>query len=204
MWELFKRKPKWCAERSVVFTTKKAKYQGLLEDIRQAREQAAVIMAAAHDRNALDTCEQMLDLAGIETRRIKLRTELRTILASLRSGSEKGVLITCSDVFTDMEPTREDAAALHDIRFFVSEHGMLRDRDEVVVKAATAMGSRYEVSFYCSLEDELMKSFVNESVKKQLIVLGLDENERIEHAWMHQSIINAQKQVKQSQKQRKR
>jgi len=49
--------------------------------------------------------------------------------------------------------------------------------------------------FYLSLEDDLLRIFGGERIKKMMETMGMEEDEEIQHPWLSRAIANAQKKV---------
>lgn len=208
-----------------IFLTKLGKYKGIIREIKEIQAKGAPVLVGTATIEASEELSYLLDQEGIKHNVLNAKQHEREAEIIAQAGSPKAVTIATNmagrgtDIILggnwqaqisdpDNVPAEEkqklkdawqkrhdqvlEAGGLHIIG---SERHESRRIDNQLRGRAGRQGDPGQSRFFLSLEDDLMRIFAGDRVVNMMKMMGLKEDEAIEHKMVSKSIENAQSKV---------
>jgi len=181
-----------------IFKARRDKYNAVLREIETANKRGQPVLVGTTSVEASEVLSRMLKRAGIihtvlnakfhqQEAEIVSRAGLRTAVTIATNMAGRGTDIKLG------EGVRE-AGGLYVIG---TERHESRRIDRQLRGRCSRQGDPGLTKFFLSLEDDLMRLFLQGNLASRLMEGSMKEGEELEHPWLNRSIESAQKKVEQ-------
>ena len=186
--------------RPVLVGTASIEYSELLSDyLVKKNVKHNVLNAKQHEREAEIVAEAgrpgavtiATNMAGRGTD-IVLGGNLQVELAQLGKAASQEAI---DDLKLDWQSRNESVLAAGGLHIIGTERHESRRIDNQLRGRAGRQGDAGSSRFYLSLEDNLMRIFMSDRIKKMMMALGMEKGEAIEHKMVSNAIEKAQRKV---------
>jgi preprotein translocase subunit SecA len=179
-----------------IYTSEKVKFQALVEEIKQrhARGQPVLVGTIAIEKS--ERLSAMLQKEGIAHEVLNAKHHAREAEIISRAGERKAVTISTNMAGrgTDIK-LGQGVTDLGGLVVFGTERHEARRIDNQLRGRSGRQGDAGESRFFVSLEDDVMRIFGGDRIKRLMERLKLSENEAIEHKLVSRAIASAQERV---------
>jgi len=179
-----------------VYKNEKAKYEALIENIKERHEKGQPVLVGTTSIENSEKISDMLKKKGIKHTVLNAKfneKEAEIVAAAGRKGAVT-IATNMAGRGTDIK-LEEGVTELGGLHIIGAERHESRRIDNQLRGRAGRQGDPGSTQFIISLEDELMKKFGAENMKKMMERLGVEENEPIESKLITKAIESAQKRV---------
>ncbi len=188
-----------------IYRTEKGKFTALIKEVKRrvAKGQPVLIGTVSIEKNEL--LHELLDRAGIEHEVLNAKNHAREAEIIAQAGRPGAVTVATNmagrgvDIILGGQPFNEEmynkvvqAGGLHVIG---TERHESRRIDNQLRGRAGRQGDPGSTQFYISMEDELMRVFGSERMKRIMVTLKVPEDMPIENRLISKSIEAAQKKI---------
>src|SRR3990167_8350708 len=183
-------------QSDIIYLTKNAKYKAIVEDIkvRHAKQQPVLIGTVAIETSEL--LSKILSAHGIPHDVLNAKQHEREAEIVEFAGTPGHITIATNMAGrgTDIKlsPESKEAGGLY---ILGTERHESRRIDNQLRGRSGRQGDPGESRFYLSLEDELIRIFAGENLKKNMQRWGMGEEEEIESKFVSKTIARAQEKV---------
>jgi preprotein translocase subunit SecA len=183
-------------EADVIYKTKEAKYKAVLNLIKDLHEKGQPVLVgtiAIEDSEFLHT---MLEKHKVPHEVLNAKQHEREAQIVANAGQKGAVTIATNMAGrgTDIKLT-EETKALGGLFILCTERHESRRIDNQLRGRSGRQGDPGKSKFFLSLEDDLMRIFGSDRIKKFMNTMGMEEDEPIEHKMISNAIAKAQKKV---------
>ncbi|MCA9389411.1 MAG: SEC-C domain-containing protein, partial [Candidatus Magasanikbacteria bacterium] len=188
-----------------VYRTQKAKFGALIEDIAGAYKAGQPVLAGTVAIETSEFVSQLLKRRGIDHEVLNAKNHEREATIIAQAGRPGAVTIATNmagrgvDILLGGNPADEKEAeavkALGGLFVLGTERHESRRIDNQLRGRAGRQGDPGSTQFYLSMEDDLMRIFGSERMRKMMDTLGLSEDDAIEHKMLTKSLTAAQQKV---------
>ena len=180
----------------VVYKTEAAKLRAVVRDITEANAKGQPVLVGTITIEKSEELSTMLRKSGVPHQVLNAKYhEKEAEIVSL--AGQKGAVTIATNMAgrgTDIK-LGEGVVEQGGLKIIGTERHESRRIDNQLRGRAGRQGDPGDSRFYISLEDELMRLFGSDRVKGLIDMLGLDEDDPIEHNMLSKGIENAQKKV---------
>ncbi len=188
-----------------IYRTEKGKFTALIKEVKRrvAKGQPVLIGTVSIEKNEL--LHELLDRAGIEHEVLNAKNHAREAEIIAQAGRPGAVTVATNmagrgvDIILGGQPFNEElynkvvqAGGLHVIG---TERHESRRIDNQLRGRAGRQGDPGSTQFYISMEDDLMRVFGSERMKRIMVTLKVPEDMPIENRLISKSIEAAQKKI---------
>jgi len=190
----------------LIFLTQEAKWNAIIEEIKEVSEAGQPVLVGT---TSVEKSQYLSDLLtrkyGVDHEVLNAKQHEREAHIVAKAGHQHvdnrsrtvgNVTISTNMAGrgTDIRLPQEvlDAGGLHIVG---TERHESRRIDNQLRGRAGRQGDPGSSRFFISMEDDLMKMFAGKSTMKALSMLGMKEDEAIEHRWITRSVERAQRKV---------
>lgn len=179
-----------------VFLTKKDKYDAVIEDINLCHEKGQPVLVGTIAIETSEYLSNLLNQRGIQHNVLNAKQHEREADIVKEAGVKGRVTIATNMAGrgTDIK-LGEGVIDAGGLRIIGTERHESRRIDNQLRGRAGRQGDPGSSKFYVSLEDDLMRIFGGERLKKTMERLGMQPGESIEHRMVSRSIEKAQERV---------
>ncbi|MEX2045013.1 MAG: SEC-C metal-binding domain-containing protein, partial [Opitutus sp.] len=181
-----------------IFKTRRDKYTAVVREIEEASKRGQPVLVGTVSVESSEVLSRMLKRAGIihTVLNAKFHEQEADIVA--RAGQRGAVTIATNMAGrgTDIklgEGVREQGG----LYVIGTERHESRRIDRQLRGRCSRQGDPGRTKFYLSLEDDLMRIFLQGNLASKLMEGSMQEGEELEHPWLNRSIESAQKKVEQ-------
>ncbi|HEV2916792.1 MAG TPA: preprotein translocase subunit SecA [Candidatus Babeliales bacterium] len=180
----------------LIFLTKKAKYKAIVEDIGQRHQKGQPVLIGTIAIETSELLSAILSSHGIRHEVLNAKQHQREAEIIELAGQAGRVTIATNMAGrgTDIKLSEESRAA-GGLYILGTERHESRRIDNQLRGRSGRQGDPGESRFYLSLEDDLIRIFGKDTLKKQMLWLGMKEDEIIESRFVSKAIENAQERV---------
>lgn len=180
----------------LIFLTKNAKYQAIIEDIKERHEKGQPVLIGTIAIETSELLSAILTANGIEHDVLNAKQHEREAEIVAHAGQAGRITIATNMAGrgTDIKLTPESIAA-GGLYILGTERHESRRIDNQLRGRSGRQGDPGESRFYISLEDDLVRIFAGESLKNKMIFFGMQEDEIIESRLVSKTIERAQERV---------
>ena len=183
-------------EADIVYATKQGKYNAISGLIKELYEKGQPVLVGTISIDSSEIISGELEKHGVPHEVLNAKQHRREALIIEKAGAKGAVTIATNMAGrgTDIKLTDEtrEAGGL----FIVgTERHEARRIDNQLRGRSGRQGDPGGSKFFLSLEDDLMRIFAGEKVRKIMGTLGMKDDEPIEHRMITNSIAKAQKKV---------
>lgn len=180
----------------VVFKTKRGKYKAVVKEVIRRHETGQPILIGTTSIEQSEELSRMLKQAGIVHNVLNAKYhELEAHIVA--QAGQKGQVTIATNMAgrgTDIV-LGEGVAELGGLAIIGTERHESRRIDNQLRGRAGRQGDPGSSQFFLSLEDDLMRIFGGDNIKKFMEKMGLDEDEEIKSTMVSNAIRKAQKRV---------
>lgn len=180
----------------LIFLSNKGKYRAIVEDIKERHKRGQPVLVGTI---AIETSEHLSDILkanGIAHEVLNAKNHAREAEIVALAGKEGRVTIATNMAGrgTDikLEPNSVKAGGLY---ILGTERHESRRIDNQLRGRSGRQGDPGESRFYISLEDDLIRRFAGDTIKRNMERLGMTEDEIIESKFISRTIERAQEKV---------
>jgi preprotein translocase subunit SecA len=181
-----------------IFKTRRDKYNAVVKEIEEANRRGQPVLVGTVSVEQSEVLSRMLKRSGIvhTVLNAKLHQQEAEIVA--RAGQRGAVTIATNMAGrgTDIK-LGEGVRELGGLFVIGTERHQSRRVDRQLRGRCSRQGDPGTTKFFLSLEDELMRLFLQGNLASRLMEGSMKEGEELEHPWLNRSIESAQKKVEQ-------
>lgn len=180
----------------LIFLTKNAKYQAIVEDIKERHKQGQPVLIGTIAIETSELLSAILTANGIQHDVLNAKQHEREAEIVAHAG-EKGRITIATNMAgrgTDIKLTPESIMA-GGLYILGTERHESRRIDNQLRGRSGRQGDPGESRFYISLEDDLVRIFAGDSLKNKMVFFGMQEDEIIESRMVSKTIERAQERV---------
>jgi len=180
----------------LIFLTKNAKYKAISKDVKERYEKGQPVLIGTIAIETSELLSNILKANGVPHEVLNAKQHAREAEIIAHAGEIKHVTIATNMAGrgTDIKLTPESVQA-GGLYILGTERHESRRIDNQLRGRSGRQGDPGESRFYLSLEDDLIRIFGGESIKKNMERFGMTEDETIEHRFISKSIENSQEKV---------
>ncbi|MCM1520387.1 MAG: preprotein translocase subunit SecA [Lachnoclostridium sp.] len=182
-----------------VYKTKKEKYAAVIEEIEEMVKQGRPVLVGTTSVEISQLLSRMLELRRIPHNVLNAKLHQKEAEIVAQAG-KKGMVTIATNMAgrgTDIKLTPEVKEA-GGLAIIGTERHESRRVDNQLRGRSGRQGDPGSSVFYVSFEDQLMRLFAADRIKKMLDRMGLEEGERIDNSLMNKAIGNAQVRVEEN------
>ncbi len=183
-------------KNDAVYKTKKEKFHAVVEEVCAAHEKGQPVLVGTITIETSELLSKMLKKRGVPHKVLNAKFhELEAeIVADAGIHGAVTIATNMAGRGTDIK-LDDESKALGGLKIIGTERHESRRIDNQLRGRAGRQGDPGESRFYISLEDDLMRLFGSEKLMGMFNVLGVPENEQIEHKRLSKAIENAQMKI---------
>ena len=183
-------------EPDVIYKSKQAKIKAAVNLIKELHKKGRPILVGTNSIDSSETFNQALTKAKIKHEVLNAKQHEREAQIIAKAG-EKGSVTIATNMAgrgTDIKLT-EETKLLGGLFIVGTERNEARRIDNQLRGRSGRQGDPGGSKFFLSLEDDLMRIFGSDRIKRIMNTLGMEEDEPIEHKMITNAIAKAQKKV---------
>lgn len=180
----------------VIFKTKRGKYRAVVKEVQRRHATGQPILIGTTSIEQSEELSHMLDAAKIPHSVLNAKYHEKEAAIVALAGQKGAVTIATNMAGrgTDIQ-LGEGAAELGGLAIIGTERHESRRIDNQLRGRAGRQGDPGSSQFFLSLEDDLLRIFGGDNIKKFMEKMGLDEDEPINSKMVSNAIQKAQKRV---------
>ncbi len=189
-----------------IFKTRRDKYTAVVKEIENAHKRGQPVLVGTVTVESSEFLSRMLKRTGVIHTVLNAKYHQQEAEIISRAGQRGGVTIATNMAGrgTDIK-LGEGVRELGGLYVIGTERHESRRIDRQLRGRCSRQGDPGLTKFYLSLEDDLMRLFLQGNLASKLMEGSMQEGEELEHPWLNRSIESAQKKVEQQNySQRKR
>ncbi len=180
----------------IIFLTRDDKYKAVIEDIRTSHNNGQPVLVGTISIEASEHLSKLLTHDGLPHNVLNAKQHEREA-EIIKEAGESGRITIATNMAgrgTDIK-LGEGSLEAGGLRIIGTERHESRRIDNQLRGRSGRQGDQGASKFYLSLEDDLMRIFGGEKLKRTMERLGMKEGESIEHRMVTRSIEKAQEKV---------
>ncbi|MCX6952482.1 MAG: SEC-C metal-binding domain-containing protein, partial [Verrucomicrobia bacterium] len=189
-----------------IFKTRRDKYTAVVKEIEEAHKRGQPVLVGTVTVESSEFLSRMLMRTGVIHTVLNAKFHQQEAEIVSRAGQRGAVTIATNMAGrgTDIK-LGEGVRKLGGLYVIGTERHESRRVDRQLRGRCSRQGDPGLTKFYLSLEDDLMRLFLQGNLASKLMEGSMQEGEELEHPWLNRSIESAQKKVEQQNySQRKR
>jgi preprotein translocase subunit SecA len=181
-----------------IFKTRRDKYNAVVKQIQEAQARGQPVLVGTVTVEQSEVLSRMLKRAGVIHTVLNAKFHQQEAEIVTRAGQRGSVTIA-----TNMAGRGTDIKLGEGVRelggLFVvgTERHESRRIDRQLRGRCSRQGDPGQTKFFLSLEDDLMRLFLQGNLASKIMEGSMQEGEELEHKWLNYSIESAQKKVEQ-------
>lgn len=181
-----------------IFKTRRDKYAAVVKEIEAANKRGQPVLVGTVSVESSEVLSRMLKRAGVIHTVLNAKYHQQEAEIVMRAGQRGGVTIATNMAGrgTDIK-LGEGVRDLGGLYVIGTERHESRRIDRQLRGRCSRQGDPGLTKFYLSLEDDLMRLFLQGNLASKLMEGSMKEGEELEHPWLNRSIESAQKKVEQ-------
>jgi preprotein translocase subunit SecA len=181
-----------------IFKTRRDKYAAVVKEIEEANKRGQPVLVGTVSVESSEVLSRMLKRAGIIHTVLNAKFHQQEADIVARAGQRGAVTIATNMAGrgTDIK-LGEGVRDLGGLYVIGTERHESRRIDRQLRGRCSRQGDPGLTKFYLSLEDDLMRLFLQGNLASKLMEGSMQEGEELEHPWLNRSIESAQKKVEQ-------
>jgi len=181
-----------------IFKTRRDKYQAVVKEIEEAHKTGQPVLVGTVSVEASELLSRMLRRANITHAVLNAKFHEQEAEIVSRAGQRGAVTIATNMAGrgTDIK-LGEGVRDLGGLYVIGTERHESRRIDRQLRGRCSRQGDPGLTKFFLSLEDNLMRLFLQGNLASKLMEGSMREGEELEHPWLNRSIESAQKKVEQ-------
>ncbi len=180
----------------LIFLTKEAKYKAIIKDVKERHDKGQPVLIGTIAVETSELLSQILTVNGVPHDVLNAKHHAREAEIVAHAGEPGRVTIATNMAGrgTDIKLSPESKAA-GGLYILGTERHESRRIDNQLRGRSGRQGDPGESRFYISLDDDLIRIFAGENLKKNMHRVGMTEDEVIESKFISKIIQNAQERV---------
>jgi preprotein translocase subunit SecA len=181
-----------------IFKTRRDKYAAVVREIEVANKRGQPVLVGTTSVESSEVLSRMLRRTGIIHTVLNAKFHAQEADIVARAGQRSAVTIATNMAGrgTDIK-LGEGVRELGGLYVIGTERHESRRIDRQLRGRCSRQGDPGVTKFYLSLEDDLMRLFLQGNIASRLMEGSMKEGEELEHPWLNRSIESAQKKVEQ-------
>ncbi|MAE62561.1 MAG: hypothetical protein CMJ49_14535 [Planctomycetaceae bacterium] len=189
----------------LIFLTEKAKWDAIIEEIKDTCEAGQPVLVGTTSVDKSDMLSTMLTKKyGIDHEVLNAKNHAREATIIAKAGEQHvdardrtigNVMIATNMAGRGTDIKLAPAVREQGLRVIGTERHEARRIDNQLRGRSGRQGDPGSSRFFISMEDDLMKMFAGKTTMKALSMLGMQEDDAIEHRWVTKSVERAQRKV---------
>ena len=181
-----------------IFKTRRDKYTAVVKEIEEAHKRGQPVLVGTVTVESSEFLSRMLKRTGVIHTVLNAKYHQQEAEIISRAGQRGGVTIATNMAGrgTDIK-LGEGVRELGGLYVIGTERHESRRIDRQLRGRCSRQGDPGLTKFYLSLEDDLMRLFLQGNLASKLMEGSMQEGEELEHPWLNRSIESAQKKVEQ-------
>ncbi len=181
-----------------IFKTRRDKYNAVVREIEEAHKRGQPVLVGTVSVESSEVLSRMLKRAGIVHTVLNAKFHQQESEIVSRAGQRGAVTIATNMAGrgTDIK-LGEGVRELGGLYVVGTERHESRRIDRQLRGRCSRQGDPGRTKFFLSLEDDLMRLFLQGNLASKLMEGSMKEGEELEHPWLNRSIESAQKKVEQ-------
>jgi preprotein translocase subunit SecA len=185
-------------KNDVIFKTRRDKYAAVVREIEAASQRGQPVLVGTVSVESSELLSRMLKRAGVIHTVLNAKFHAQEADIVARAGQRGAVTIATNMAGrgTDIK-LGEGVRELGGLYVIGTERHQSRRIDRQLRGRCSRQGDPGLTKFFLSLEDELLRLFLQGNLASKLMESSMREGEELEHPWLNRSIESAQKKVEQ-------
>ncbi len=181
-----------------IFKTRRDKYGAVVKEIQEANKRGQPVLVGTVSVDSSEVLSRMLKRAGVIHTVLNAKYHEQEADIVTRAGQRGAVTIATNMAGrgTDIK-LGEGVRDLGGLYVIGTERHESRRIDRQLRGRCSRQGDPGLTKFFLSLEDDLMRLFLQGNLASRLMEGSMKEGEELEHPWLNRSIESAQKKVEQ-------
>ena len=181
-----------------IFKTRRDKYTAVVKEIEDAHKRGQPVLVGTVSVESSEVLSRMLKRTGVIHTVLNAKFHQQEADIVARAGQRGAVTIATNMAGrgTDIK-LGEGVRELGGLYVIGTERHESRRIDRQLRGRCSRQGDPGLTKFYLSLEDDLMRLFLQGNLASKLMEGSMKEGEELEHPWLNRSIESAQKKVEQ-------
>ncbi len=181
-----------------IFKTRRDKFNAVVKEIEEANKRGQPVLVGTVSVESSEVLSRMLKRAGVIHTVLNAKFHQQEADIVARAGQRGSVTIATNMAGrgTDIK-LGEGVRELGGLYVIGTERHESRRIDRQLRGRCSRQGDPGLTKFYLSLEDQLMRLFLQGNLASKLMEGSMKEGEELEHPWLNRSIESAQKKVEQ-------
>ena len=181
-----------------IFKTRRDKYAAVVKEIEEANKRGQPVLVGTTSVESSELLSRMLRRTGVIHTVLNAKFHAQEADIVARAGQRGAVTIATNMAGrgTDIK-LGEGVRELGGLFVIGTERHESRRVDRQLRGRCSRQGDPGLTKFYLSLEDQLMRLFLQGNLASKLMEGSMKEGEELEHPWLNRSIESAQKKVEQ-------
>jgi preprotein translocase subunit SecA len=181
-----------------IFKTRRDKFNAVVNEIKAANDRGQPVLVGTVSVDSSEVLSRMLKRAGVIHTVLNAKYHEQEADIVARAGQRGAVTIATNMAGrgTDIK-LGEGVRELGGLYVIGTERHQSRRVDRQLRGRCSRQGDPGLTKFFLSLEDELMRLFLQGNLASRLMEGSMKEGEELEHPWLNRSIEGAQKKVEQ-------
>jgi len=177
-----------------IFKTRRDKYTAVVKEIEEAHKRGQPVLVGTVTVESSEFLSRMLKRTGVIHTVLNAKYHQQEAEIISRAGQRGGVTIATNMAGrgTDIK-LGEGVRELGGLYVIGTERHESRRIDRQLRGRCSRQGDPGLTKFYLSLEDDLMRLFLQGNLASKLMEGSMQEGEELEHPWLNRSIESAQK-----------
>jgi preprotein translocase subunit SecA len=185
-------------ENDSIFKTRRDKYNAVVKEIQQAHDRGEPVLVGTVSVEASEVLSRMLRRANITHSVLNAKFHQQEAEIISRAGQRGSVTIATNMAGrgTDIK-LGEGIPDVGGLYVIGTERHESRRIDRQLRGRCARQGDPGQSKFFLSLEDELLRIFLQGNIASRLMEGSMKEGEELQHPWLNRSIESAQRKVEQ-------
>ena len=180
----------------VIYATEKAKFKKIVEEIKECYKRGQPVLVGTRSIEKSERLSKMLKREGIPHQVLNAKYHEKEAEIIKKAGQKGMVTIATNMAGRGVDIVLgEGVKELGGLHIIGTERHESRRIDNQLRGRAGRQGDPGSSRFYLSLEDEILRLFGGNSIKRIMSMLKMDEDTPLEHPMLTRAIENAQKKV---------
>jgi preprotein translocase subunit SecA len=181
-----------------IFKTRRDKFNAVVNEIKAANDRGQPVLVGTVSVDSSEVLSRMLKRAGVIHTVLNAKYHEQEADIVARAGQRGAVTIATNMAGRGTDIKLGDGVReLGGLYVIGTERHQSRRVDRQLRGRCSRQGDPGLTKFFLSLEDELMRLFLQGNLASRLMEGSMKEGEELEHPWLNRSIEGAQKKVEQ-------
>ena len=188
-----------------IFQTEAGKFKAVIREIKERHLKGQPVLVGTVSISKNERLSKMLEIEGVPHKMLNAKNHEDEALIIAQAGRKAAVTIATNmagrgvDIILGGNPPDEksaqDVRALGGLHVIATERHEARRIDNQLRGRAGRQGDAGSSQFFVSLEDDLMKVFGPDRVKRMMQSFGIPEDQPIEHKMVSRALESAQSKI---------